>query len=100
MNESGNVSNSVRSRVLSAIAALDYAPNALAAQLSRNGGQPRKRSPRTLLSSADQQQDEKDREPRSRRARPSLKQENKELKRVIKSLAREVIRWKTLAKCS
>ena len=95
INGIGSVSGEVRSRVLFAIERLDYSPNAVAAQLSRNGGQPRRRLRRTRQSSADEEQgDPERRESPINPGKDALEVENEALKRTVRNLVRELVRLK------
>jgi len=98
INRGENVSSDIRSRVLSAVASLNYSPNPVAAQLSRNGGQPRRRAITIQQRSVGLKQSyASHRESHAQKGEEALKLENKELKRTIKNLMREVSRWKTRA---
>lgn len=86
------VSDRLKLRVMSAVTALQYAPNTIAAQLSRNGGNPKRRSTREVQDKAQNgqyrlEQGTKDRTSRSVEA---LKMENKRLKRLLNKVRAEL----------
>jgi DNA-binding LacI/PurR family transcriptional regulator len=91
INHSGNVSLSTRSRVLSAIKTLNYAPNAYAIQLR---GLRHKSAPEAMTPGRD---DAPQNGQAARSNLETLKSQNKRLKRAVRTLIRDLQRWQSLA---
>ena len=87
INGSGNVSIATRSRVLSTIETLNYAPNAYAIQLRglRNA------------SSLDEKRIPGGHEQESQNDMEALRNQNKKLKRIVRTLLRDLARWRSIA---
>lgn len=89
INGSGSVSMGTKSRVLSAIETLNYAPNAYAIQLRGLRQTPPFFERRTGGHEHETQDDLE-----------ALRMQNKRLKRVVRSLIRDLARWRSLAEDS